>query len=129
MPPAKRYSPLDREAVHRDMRIDPEATRAAVEAQPGVREAHRDCETCAELDPRRGQLYARRAEVVLTLTEVASGLPLPAGARPVIMYTDHNPNYLHLVFEADSLELVSLDDATPIAMLADEDTISVERGA
>ncbi|MEU1761287.1 hypothetical protein [Micromonospora sp. NPDC005652] len=122
----KRYSPLNRDSVHADMRADPVATRAAVRAQPGVREAHRGCEECERLDPLRRQTETRRQKVVLTLTEVASGLPLPPDARPVRMYVEHDPQYLCLIFESDSLEPVPLDSETPIALLADEDTISVE---
>lgn len=122
----KRYSPLNRDEVHADMRADPEGTRAAVAAQPGVLRAHKGCQTCEELDPRRAQEFSRRAQVVMSISDVAAALPLPPDARPVRMYVLDDPQLLHLVFESETLEPVSLRDATPITLLADEDTLSVE---
>ncbi|TDC02105.1 hypothetical protein E1091_01495 [Micromonospora fluostatini] len=120
VPPTKRYSPLDRDEVHADMRLDLVGALRALDRQPGVREAHRGCGVCEELDPPAPAEYVRQQKVVLTLGEVARGLPLPRGSRPVRMYVDDDPQRLWLVFECDSLPLVPLDEETPIALLADE---------
>lgn len=121
--PVKRYSPLDRDSVHADMRVDPEGTRAAVEQQPGVRSAHRGCVVCEELDPRRAQAYSRRGQVLLSIADIAAGLNLPPDARPVRMFVDDDPQLLHLVFESDELEPVALHEATPIVLPRGEDDV------
>lgn len=121
----KRYSPLDRDEVHADLRVDPAGTRRAVERQPGVREAHRGCEVCAELDPRPPAPFSRRAKVALSIAELAAGLPLPPDARPVRMYVDDDPQYLYLVFESAELDAVPLDQETPIALLRDVDDVEL----
>lgn len=116
----KRYSPLDRESVHADMRIDPATTRRNMARQPGVLSAHRDCATCKELNPVLAWAETRRAKVVLTMPDIAAGIGLPPDARPVRMYVTDDPHLLHLVFESEELEPVSAEAETPFALLSDE---------
>ncbi|MBF9135302.1 hypothetical protein I0C86_41360 [Plantactinospora sp. S1510] len=113
----RRYSPLNRAEVHADMHNDPEGTRRAVAAQPGVAAAHRDCAECADLDPQAAYATSRRGQVVLDMPTIAAGLNLPPGARPVRMWVSDDPQLLHLVIEAPELEEALLAAATPYVML------------
>lgn len=116
----KRYSPLDRESVHADMREDPERTRRAVAAQPGVKAAHRGCEECVRLDPVLAWAQSRRAKVIATLPELAAVLGLPPSAQPLRMFVTDDPQVLHLVFSDDVLDPVPLDQEAPYAQLVDD---------
>lgn len=115
----KRYSPLDRESVHADMRIDPAATRRNVARQPGVAAAHRDCATCRELDPVTAWAHSRRAKVAVSMAELAELLGLPPHARPQRMFVSDDPQFLFLVFESDELEEVPLDVEAPFVELVE----------
>lgn len=117
IPDGKRYSPLDRDSVHDDMRIALEQTLRAIAKQPGVKRAHEGCQVCAELNPRISYNTSRRAKVVLGLADVAAGLNLPPGARPIRMWVTDDPQLLQLVFEADELDEVLLNVETPYAVL------------
>ena len=117
VPSHTRYSPLDRESVHADMRRDPRGTRRAMSVQPGVLAAHRDCPVCAELDPVRAHDRVHQAQVLLSMPELAAALGLPGDARPVRMFVTDDPPLLHLVIESDQLPPTPAAEPLPIADL------------
>lgn len=117
IPEHKRYSPLDRAEVHRDMQTDPVATARSVAAQPAVAEAHRDCAECATLLPARAAVPSRVGKVRLTLQQVVDGLNLPPGHRAVRMYASHDPQDLFVVIEGDGLEPVPPGQEAPVINL------------
>lgn len=100
----KRYSPLDRDAVHADMTVDPITTRRNMDRQPGVAAAHDGCADCANLLPP--QTPHRVGKLRLTLQEVSDMLGLPTGARALRMWVQDDPHALFVAVEGDDLDPV-----------------------
>lgn len=113
VPVGKRYSPFDPDEVHADMREDPVTTARNVAKQPSVAEKHRSCEVCTELAPPGGPAASRRAQVLLTMSQIAAAMQLPAGCRVVRMWVEPDPQLLHVEYEGPHLDLVPLDEPTP----------------
>ncbi|MFI7608801.1 hypothetical protein ACIBTV_27325 [Micromonospora sp. NPDC049366] len=110
----KRYSPFDPDEVHADLRTDPATAMRSILLQPAVVEAHRDCSTCLDLTRELAPETSRRAQLRISIPQLATALRLPHGIRVARMFVSDDPQVLHVVIEGDALDEVPLIAPTPV---------------